>query len=220
MRYFDLDAEGPELQVLRLLVELCAQVVGAEEGSLLVVDQTQDPPRELIFAMTVGSRQSEETLSGQRVPLGEGLAGIAAVTHEVQIGAPLYEGVQQARRGEAPPGQPTAVIAAPMLIDDRLVGVITAVGFEEGKHFTSQNATLYARAASVAGVVVDQRRRIDALESGAGGGEEGRRPREDDPLARQILDSAVRLVDRNPDRLRELSQLLLALEKVMGGREP
>ena len=138
MRYFDLDAESPELQVMRLLVELCGQVVGAEEGSLLVVDHTQDPPRELIFAMTVGSRQSEETLSGQRVPLGEGLAGIAAVTHEVQIGAPLYDGVQQAQRGEAPPGQPTAVIAAPMLIDDRLVGVITAVSFEAGKRFTSE----------------------------------------------------------------------------------
>jgi len=220
MRYFDLDAESPELQVLRLLVELCAQVVGAEEGSLLIVDQTQDPPRELIFAMTVGSRQSEETLSGQRVPLGEGLAGIAAVTHEVQIGAPLYDGVQQARRGEAPPGQPTAVIAAPMLIDDRLVGVITAVSFEEGKHFTSQHAALYARAASVAGVVVDQRRRIDALESAAVSEEDARRPREDDPLARQVLDNAARLVDRSPDRLRELSKLLLALEEVMGGREP
>ena len=158
MRYFDLDAESPELQVMRLLVELCGQVVGAEEGSLLVVDHTQDPPRELIFAMTVGSRQSEETLSGQRVPLGEGLAGIAAVTHEVQIGAPLYDGVQQAQRGEAPPGQPTAVIAAPMLIDDRLVGVITAVSFEAGKRFTNEHAALYARAASVAGVVVDQRR--------------------------------------------------------------
>jgi hypothetical protein len=219
VRYFDLDAESPELQVMRLLVELSGQVVGAEEGSLLVVDHTQDPPRELIFAMTVGSRQSEETLSGQRVPLGEGLAGIAAVTHEVQIGAPLFDGVQQAQRGEAPPGQPTAVIAAPMLIDDRLVGVITAVSFEAGKRFTSQHAELYARAASVAGVVVDQRRRIDALESQAVGGEEARRPSGDDPIARQILDTAGRLIDCNPDRLRELSRLLSSFEEVMGGRE-
>jgi len=220
MRHFDLDADSPELQVMRLLVELCAQVVGAEEGSLLVVDHSQDPPRELVFAMTVGSRQSEETLSGQRVPLGEGLAGIAAVTHEVQIGAPLYDGVQQAQRGQAPPGQPTAVIAAPMLIDDRLVGVITAVSFEEDKRFTSQHAALYARAASVAGVVVDQRRRIDALESEAVSGEEARMPSGDDPLAPRILDTAARLVDRSPGHLRELSQILSALEEIMGGRKP
>ena len=220
MRYFDLGAESPELQVMRLLVELCGQVVGAEEGSLLVVDHTQDPPRELIFAMTVGSRQSEETLSGQRVPLGEGLAGIAALTHEVQIGAPLYDGVQQAKRGEAPPGQPTAVIAAPMLIDDRLVGVITAVSFKPGKRFTREHAALYARAASLAGVVVDQRRRIDALESQGVSGEEPRRPSGDEPLARQILDTAARLVDRNPDRLRELARLLSALDDILGVRGP
>ena len=220
MRYFDLGAESPELQVMRLLVELCGQVVGAEEGSLLVVDHSQDPPCELIFAMTVGSRQSEETLSGQRVPLGEGLAGIAALTHEVQIGAPLYDGVQQAQRGEAPPGQPTAVIAAPMLIDDRLVGVITAVSFEPGRRFTNEHAALYARAASVAGVVVDQRRRIDALESRGVGGEEPRRAGGDEPLARHILDTAARLIDHHPERLRELGRLLSALEEIMGGREP
>jgi GAF domain-containing protein len=220
MRYFDLDAESPELQVMRLLVELCGQVVGAEEGSLLVVDHSQDPPRELIFAMTVGSRQSEETLTGQRVPLGEGLVGIAAVTHEVQIGAPLYDGVQQARRGEAPPGQPTAVIAAPMLVEDGLVGVITAVSFEEGKRFTRQHAALYGRAASLAAVVVDQRRRIEALESQALSGEETRGPSDGDPLARQIFEITARLVDRNPGRLRELYRLLAALEETMGGREP
>jgi GAF domain-containing protein len=220
MRYFDLDAESPELQVMRLLVELCGQVVGAEEGSLLVVDHTQDPPRELVFAMTVGSRQSEETLSGQRLPLGEGLVGIAAVTHEVQIGAPLYDGIQQAKRGEAPPGQPTAVIAAPMLIDDRLVGVITAVSFEADKRFTNEHAALYARAASVAGVVVDQRRKIDALEKPGASGEAPERPSEDEPLARQILDTAARLVDRNPGRLRELARLLANLEEIMGAGEP
>jgi GAF domain-containing protein len=219
MRYFDLDVESPELQVMRLLVELCGQVVGAEEGSLLVVDRTQDPPRELIFAMTVGSRQSAETLSGQRVPLGEGLAGIAAVTHEVQIGAPLYDGVQQAQRGEAPPGQPTAVIAAPMLIEDRLVGVITAVSFEPGKRFTSEHAALYARAAAVAGVVVDQRQRIDALETRSARGEARRGPSEDEPLEQQIFGTAARLVDHSPDRLRELARILSALEEIMGGRE-
>ena len=42
----------------------------------------------------------------------------------------------------------------------------------------------------------------------------------DEPLARQILDTAARLVDRSPDRLRELARLLSALEEIMGGREP
>jgi hypothetical protein len=56
---------------MRLLVELCGQVVGAEEGSLLVVDHAQDPPRELIFAMTVGSGSRRDAERAAR-SLGEG----------------------------------------------------------------------------------------------------------------------------------------------------
>ena len=59
---------------------------------LLVLDRNQEPPRELVFAMTVGSGGSEDTLAGQRVPVGEGLTGLAALTHEVQIGVPTIQG--------------------------------------------------------------------------------------------------------------------------------
>ena len=83
----------------------------------------------------------------------------------MQIGAPLYDGIQQAERGEDPTGNPRSVIAAPMLIGDTLVGVITAVSFEANKRFSSSDAQLLARAASVAGIVVDQHNRLDALES-------------------------------------------------------
>jgi GAF domain-containing protein len=104
-------------------------------------------------------------LAGQRVPLGEGLAGLAAVTHEVQIGSPTYAGVVQAQRGETPPGQPTSLIAAPVLARDELVGVITAVTFAPGRRFSAQDALLYARAAAVAGRLIDASRRLERLEA-------------------------------------------------------
>jgi GAF domain-containing protein len=167
-RYLGIAAESPEQAVLRVLVELSAQVVGASEGSLLVVDREQRPPRDLVFAMTVGSRASERALVGQRVPIGQGITGLAAVTQEVQIGAPLYDGVRQAEEGDVPHGQPSSVIAAPMLAGDALVGVITAVSFDPARRFGAADAGLFARAASVAGVVVDQRRRIDSLEGARG----------------------------------------------------
>jgi GAF domain-containing protein len=138
--------------------------VGAEEGSLLLVDPRDDPPQSLRFAMTVGSRESERALLGQRVPLGEGIVGLAAVTHEVQLGSPTYDGVAQARRREADPSQPAAVLAAPVLSRDELLGVITAVRFEPAGPFTKQEARLYGRAAAVAGLVLDQSQRLAALE--------------------------------------------------------
>lgn len=147
---------SPEAAVLRLLVELGAQVVGASEGSLLVFDVASD---DLVFAITVGS--SEEALVGTRVPLGQGLTGLAALTHEVQIGAPTYK--LPSLEGEMAPNQPRAVMAAPMLADSTLVGVMTAVRFH-GSNFGAEDAQLYARLASVAALVVQQRHRILALE--------------------------------------------------------
>jgi GAF domain-containing protein len=153
--YLGLSGTGREAAILRLLIELSAQVVGAEEGSLLVLDEKR---RELVFATVIGARSSATALIGQRVPLGKGITGLAAQTHEVQIGAPTFR-TRQARRRSGP-REPQAVLAAPMLIDDRLVGVLTAVSFAADKRFTSADALLYGRIAAVAGVVVDQGRQL------------------------------------------------------------
>jgi hypothetical protein len=49
-----------------------------------------------------------------------------------------------------------------MLARDDLVGVITAVSFESGRRFTPEHALLYGRAAAVAGLLLDQGRRLGA----------------------------------------------------------
>jgi GAF domain-containing protein len=156
-----------EAELLRLLIEVCAQFVGAAEGSLLLLERGAEEPESLVFAMTAGSRESEQALLGQRVPLGEGIVGLAAVTHEVQIGMPSYPGVEQARRQGEAPGQPSSVIAAPMLADGDLVGVITAVHFEPARRFSPADALLYGRVATIAGLLLDQGRRLAALGEGS-----------------------------------------------------
>jgi GAF domain-containing protein len=147
---------------------------------------------------------------GQRVPIGEGITGLAARTHEVQIGAPLYDGVRQAERGEAPAGDPRSVIAAPMLVDDVLVGVITAVSFDPALRFRQEHATLYARAAAVAAVVVDQHRRLEALEAGAAAQEDR------EGLEERVIEGVRRLVRRR-EQLPELARLVAALEALTAG---
>lgn len=153
-----LGEQSPEGDVLRLLIELGAQVVGADEGSLLVVHPRGDA---LVFAMTVGDSSAEAALRGQSVPLGEGITGLAALTREVQVGAPSFEGITQpqGRQGR----RPVAVIAAPMLVADKLVGVLTAVSFSPGRRFGAAEERLYGRLGAVAGVVVAQKQRLDAL---------------------------------------------------------
>ena len=76
--YLGILPQTSEAEILRLLIQTGAQIVDAEEGSLLVVDEESD---DLRFAMTVGSEESEAKLLGQRVPLGKGITGLAATTH-------------------------------------------------------------------------------------------------------------------------------------------
>ena len=87
-RYLGLMPATGEDQVLRLIVETGVRAVGADEGSLLVYDPEAN---DLTFVMTYGNKESESILIGQRVPFGKGLAGLAAETGEVQIGAPRYD---------------------------------------------------------------------------------------------------------------------------------
>ena len=85
--YLGITHESPEEKVLTLLIEIGNQFVDAQAGSILLVDEANN---ELVFAMTVGHGAPEDILLGQRVPIGKGLVGLAAQTHQVQIGAPTF----------------------------------------------------------------------------------------------------------------------------------
>lgn len=200
----------PEARVLRLIVELGVQAIGGEEGALLVYDR---PAGDLVFAMATGGPSAEEELLGRRLPLGEGLTGLAAATREVQIGSPTYT-----IEGERQPGthhEPEAVVAAPMLVGDDLVGVITAVSFHSGKRFGAEHASLYAKIASVAGVVVQQRRRIDALEHLSSDPEAPEGGGDADPHATQIVRAVTRLSQAPAADRARVAALLTAVEAVI-----
>jgi transcriptional regulator with GAF, ATPase, and Fis domain len=207
-RFLGILPSTPEEKILRMLIELGCEVVGGQEGSLLVYDKEDDVLR---FAMTVGDPESEKKLRGQAVPLGAGLTGLAAATLEVQTGAPTFKDVeQQQRKGDA--STPDAVIAAPMVSGDELVGVVTAVSFEDGKRFSSRDARLYAGFAAIAAIVVDLRRRLSAYESGQAAvpQEESERAK----LERKILASVQGLIGGDASRLAAVAGLLAAVETV------
>ncbi len=208
--YLGIVPRTPEAAVLRLLVEMAVQCVGAEEGSLMVLD---DKKNRLVFAMTVG--QSERTLIGQHVPLGKGLTGLAAVSREVQIGAPTFKDIKQRKRAGSM-GQPTAVIAAPMLIRDELAGVITAVSFDPRKRFTAADASLYAKTAAVAAVIVDQHRRLRDVENLRQARRPIKRTSREGRGEAEIIDCVARLVRQRPGNLRDIRSLLGAVDSLCG----
>lgn len=209
--YLSISPLAPEGQVLRLLVESGVQAVGGDQGSLLVHDRER---RDLVFAMTTASGAEEKALLGRRLPFGTGLTGLAAATRSVQVGAPTYtfEGVKVS----GAPRDAEAVIAAPMLVGDDLVGVMTAVSFREGKRFLAADATLYGRMAAIAGVVVLQRQRLASMERLAGGPAGEVRAVPSDPSEASIVDSVARLCRRPTATRAEVARLLSAIDDLLG----
>jgi GAF domain-containing protein len=199
-------AQGQDAAALRLLVELGLQLVDADEGSLLLRDPDSD---ELVFSLVVGAEGS--ALVGQRVPLGKGLTGLAALTQAVQIGAPTWVVGAESQGGE----DPRAVIAAPLIVRDHCVGVLTAVSFREGRRFHGADANAYGRIAAIAAVLVQQRRGLDAATRGQDTFEGG-----DPSLERRIVGSLLRIAARSRSSLERVATILESVEALVCDEEP
>jgi transcriptional regulator with GAF, ATPase, and Fis domain len=213
-RFLGIAPKTSEEQVLRLLVETGVRTVSADEGSLLVYSpETND----LTFVMSYGNPESEALLMGQRVPFGQGsLAGLAAQTGEVQIGAPRFKDVRQT---EAMDGI-NAVISAPMMLGDRLIGVITAVSTDPTKRFTMADAEIYACLATIGALVVNQALLLSRAP------QPGDLPAPlpaayaADPVEREVMERVVRLLQRDPETVRQVARMLEAIEAMAPGGTP
>jgi GAF domain-containing protein len=209
--YLGISAQSQEEAILRLLIESGAQFVGAHEGSLLVLD---DKKHELVFAMTVGDQSSQSALIGQRVPIGKGITGLAAQMREVQIGAPTFK-TRQARTRRGKPEEPQAVLAAPMLVSDELIGVLTAISFEPGKRFTSADATLYGRLAAIAGVVVSQSQQLRTMRALRTGEVLPRGITEEERLEHDIVSAVTRVAKSKPQSKKQIATLLTTMADLL-----
>jgi GAF domain-containing protein len=139
---------------IRIAMELGIHTVDAEEGSLLVLEEST---RQLVFEMTAGDMLSESTLRGQHVAVGQGLSGLAALTGEIQVGAPANASVRHPEhRNEL---LPSYLIAAPMFAGKHLVGVLTAATYRPRQKFSADQIRIFGRVAALAGIVVAERLR-------------------------------------------------------------
>ena len=196
--------------VLEQLVQIGLEIVGASQGSLLVVEPDR---KNLRFAMVASRsalanfRRLFAPLVGKTVPIGEGITGMAALTHDIQTSTRASGGEKFFHvRGD---GSPNAVLAAPMLIGENLVGVITAVRFEKGKAFTSRECKTYGMFANVAAVVVDQQQRLAAMSNASMALTAGSRERKECDLVRDVL----ALARARPDKV----DALQAIVKLLAG---
>lgn len=136
-------------QLLDMIVNTAAQVLRARGGSLLLVDEAQ---QELTFEVSTSDDIS--TLKHIRVPLGQGIAGLVAVT-----GQPMaVEDAQQDPRHAAEIAEmtgyhPRSLLCVPLPYNDSVIGVLELLDKEGAEGFDANDLhalSLFARQAAVA----------------------------------------------------------------------
>lgn len=144
---------NPETDVIQLLDQLLSsvlQAVGAQDGSLLLLDEESG---ELVFVVVHG--QSREKLTGFRLPPRKGIAGWVAATRtpiivkDVQTDPRFFPQVDETF------GFHTNTLACvPLLEDQRVLGVIEAVNKSTDTPFSEDDHDLLMVVAQLAALAI------------------------------------------------------------------
>jgi diguanylate cyclase (GGDEF)-like protein len=149
--------------LLTAVLERIKILIPARNWSLLLIDpQTQ----ELRFEVVVGV--DLEILKGIRLKAGEGIAGVVAVTGE-PIFIPNVDHDQRfsARADRATGFETKSVIALPLRVQDKVIGVFEVVNVEDERFFREKYLPLLHILADYVAIAVDNVRNMQRLQARA-----------------------------------------------------
>ncbi|MCI0611333.1 MAG: GAF domain-containing protein [Anaerolineae bacterium] len=140
--------------LLQNILENAVNILNCEAGTLFLMDE---PTGDLIFRVTVGPVATN--LLGQRLPAGAGIVGRA-----VQLRSPVIE--NDAQHSNAHSGGTDrktgflsrSLLAVPMQIKDRVLGVIEVINRKDGLPFVEDDQNLLTAFAGQAAVAIENAR--------------------------------------------------------------
>jgi len=134
--------------------------LGADEGSLLLLSEDA---KQLEFVMCCTRTGNNSTLIGQRVPMAEGLVGKAIWTGEAQIDAPIFKNLIQDDFAGHDYGNPSSIIAVPVVCGGIRRGAMTLASFNPDRRFSTEDAAQYSAFATLVGLLLHKQAVIMAL---------------------------------------------------------
>lgn len=162
-------------RLLRLITENAVQILNAEAGSLLLVD---DDSGDLEFRVVVGG--GGEELIGTRLPAGSGLAGATVqrgtsiIVNDPSRDARWYGDIRASEDREAVPvgrgnGREddersfasNAILSVPLLAQGRAIGVLQTINKRDGSIFIKEDADLLETFAGQAAIAIENARLFD-----------------------------------------------------------
>lgn len=140
--------------LLHTILENAVDILTCEAGSLLLWDEASD---ELVFRVVLGP--VAQNLLGQRMPSSRGLAGKAFQTRQPQIVNDVSTSPEWFRLPDEITGFTTrAVLAVPLVVKERAIGVLEVVNRKDGKNFTTEDAELLSAFAAQAAIAIENAR--------------------------------------------------------------
>ncbi len=137
--------------LLQTVLQNAVDILDCEAGSLLIADKQA---RELVFRVVLGP--AAEVLVGKRMPENAGITGKAYKNRETVLVNDVHSEDLWQRPFEQAAGFTTrSLLAAPMQIKNRVIGVIEVINRKDGSGFTAEDQELLAAFASQAAVAVE-----------------------------------------------------------------
>lgn len=156
-------AEKRDLEdMLREVIGLAQQVVGAEASSCLLLDETAE---NLVFKVAHG--ECAQLLQQHRVPLGEGVAGWVVVEGRAALitdvsADPRFDG----RIAQAIGFPVRDLLCVPLQTQDEVLGVIELVNSTRPAGFERRDADLLTAVAGQCASAISQRLHLDRINRG------------------------------------------------------
>ena len=154
-------APGSHARLLELVVQIAARVIGAETASLLLLDPST---QELVFTVAVPDRLAE--LLPLRVRLGEGIAGLVALTGQPMEVADVRNDPRHAVRIAEQVGYfPSSLLCVPLMFGDEVVGVLELMDKQGAQGFDNSDIETLGLFAQLAAVAIEQSQTRDTVAS-------------------------------------------------------
>jgi GAF domain-containing protein len=137
--------------LLEAIVQVARAIFGAKASSILLLDEEAD---ELVFEAVVG--EGEESLLGMRFPADRGVAGFVLATRTPLVIEDVREDPRFAADVAEDTGYvPSGLMAAPLLYDEDVLGVLEVLDRPQQSHFSLEEMDLLGLFANQAAIAVD-----------------------------------------------------------------
>ena len=147
-------------EVKRRAIEATTQLLKAEVGSLLLIDEEK---QELYFEVALGEK--EEIIKTIHLHLGEGIAGwVAQQGESVIVNAPEQD-LHFSGRADGKTGFKTRnIVCTPVKIKGKMIGVLEAINKQGKEGFDTEDLSLLSSLSDFVAIALDNARLYQELE--------------------------------------------------------